>query len=145
MKTSRHGFTRCPACRSHVRVGEEPRAKECVFCGGSLGAARTQTVAAAGRGGVLAAALMAVSACGANAGTGASAGDPFESAEETTEPERTNGADEVGDGVDETENGAEEPSDPPPIAAYGIAPPEQPLPPPEVDDVRLQPLYGVPE
>src|SRR5690606_15096239 len=66
MKTSRHGLTRCPACRAHVRAEETPGSTDCPFCGADVGTARSHTIAAAGRGGVLAASLFALSACGGN-------------------------------------------------------------------------------
>lgn len=65
---SRHGLTRCRACRAHIHTADRPSDTTCPFCGeNQLGIPRAQargTILAVGRGGLLAAGLMAFSAMG---------------------------------------------------------------------------------
>lgn len=68
---SRHGLTRCRACRAHIHAAAKPSETTCPFCGeNQLGIPRSQargTIVAVGRGGILAAGLMAFSALGCGA------------------------------------------------------------------------------
>jgi len=55
------GLTRCPSCRRHVAAGETPRDRRCPFCATSA-APRFGL-----RGGMVAASLMGLGACGPSA------------------------------------------------------------------------------
>lgn len=128
MKKSRHGLTRCPACRAHVRAGESPSTTECPFCGANLREGRARVAIAAGRGGLLAASLLALSACGASSsgeGTTAPATEPIT----TEDNQNTEGEDHFDPPPSE---------EPTPVEAYGIAPSDRPEGPPD------EPLYGLP-
>lgn len=65
---SRHGLARCRACRAHIHAAATPSATICPFCGeNQLGIPKPQArskIVAVGRGGLLAAGLMAFSALG---------------------------------------------------------------------------------
>ena len=55
------GLTRCPSCRRHVVAGNTPRDRRCPFC--TTGAAPRFGI----RGGMVAASLMGLGACGPSA------------------------------------------------------------------------------
>ena len=71
---SRHGLTRCPECRAHVRAGARPSELVCPFCVSRKPASR-------GRSGALAVSLVAFSALGC----GPSEPPPRSAGEETQE------------------------------------------------------------
>lgn len=138
---TRDRLVQCAACGAHIRSAEP-----CPFCGGE-GARESSTLRGA-RGGVVAASLLALSACASPSG-----GEPDEhdtGDEVVLEPmpaphEDPDGTtDEVGidgDGiVDEQPTDGPPPSEelrtpdePPPAAAYGGPP----------DDMINQPMYGI--
>ena len=70
IKVTRHGFTSCPSCHAHIQVGAIPGETVCPFCAVQLSkslAAQThasglQKVAHAGRSGLIAAAVLGLSA-----------------------------------------------------------------------------------
>jgi len=70
---SNHGLTRCRACRAHIHAAERPSLTVCPFCGeNQLGLARSQArgrLIVAGRGGALAAGLLAFTALGCGSET----------------------------------------------------------------------------
>jgi len=134
---SRHGLTRCTVCRAHIEAAARPSETDCPFCGANLHRSRGR-VLPSGRGGVLAASLLAFSA------TACGGGD--EPADDTTvEPvDDTAGSDH---GATDNDNGDDDdgydeapPDDPNPVADYGIAPDEYGL---EPDDPPDEPMYGV--
>ncbi len=129
---SRSGLTRCPSCRAHVRAAESPTETVCPFCGAALTGAPSR-MASAGRGGVLAASLLAFS-CGGGSG----AAEPEEQPTVVNEPPV--GVVEPSDNQNEEEaqeqDDFEEAEEPVAVEAYGVAPAEPPRPPPV-------PAYGV--
>jgi len=131
-KKSRHGLTRCTVCRSHIEAAERPSETDCPFCGANLHRSRGRLLPT-GRGGILAASLLAFSA------TACGGGDEPADDDTTVEPgdDTSGGNDNTGDdGYDDTP-----PDDPGPVAEYGI--------PPDAyddggDDPPDEPMYGVP-
>lgn len=126
---SRSGLTRCPSCRAHVHAAARPSETVCPFCGAIVGSGAARVVRAAGRGGVLAASLLALSACNGSAETSSPE-------QNTNQPvvEPGSGGSESTDAEDEYEREAD---DPVAVEAYGVAPSEPPPEPPPV------PAYGV--
>ena len=89
---SRHNLTRCSICRAHIEAGDRPSTTECPFCGANLHMSRGRAWLP-GRGGVLAASLLAftVTACGG-------ADETSGSDDTTTEPvDDTSGDDHYSD------------------------------------------------
>ena len=77
---SRHGLTRCTVCRAHIEAAERPSLTDCPFCGANL-LRGGSTISAPGRGGLIAASLLAFSvACGGGGDDSVSSDDT------TTEP-----------------------------------------------------------
>jgi predicted RNA-binding Zn-ribbon protein involved in translation (DUF1610 family) len=134
---SRHGLTRCTACRAHIRSSDRPSTTECPFCGATVSAGRPQTSLPSGRGGILAASLLALGGCG-----GPSAPPPEEpSHAETSAPATDDGSNDNDD--EDADDGDERPQEQvqAPVAAYGIAPQDRyqttPEQPPD------EPMYGI--
>lgn len=148
---SRHGLTRCGVCRAHIQAGERPSETDCPFCGANLLRGGPAITRPTGRGGVLAASLLAfgLTACGADeppaqldpAPIGAeepTAGDPADPAE----PTGTDGF------------APDQAPEPNAVAEYGARPePVDPPPPPQPtvnpsgdteDQNVLLPAYGAP-
>lgn len=132
-RRSRDGLTRCPACRAHIVAAERPSETVCPFCGANQHRTRIR-LAPVGRGGILAASLLAFGAMGCGGG-GTSDGDTSVSSDDGT----TGGDDGTG-GDDQYDD--QPPDDSRAVAEYGIAPDEyereSPDPPPD------EPMYGVP-
>lgn len=140
---SRHGLTRCTVCRAHIEAAERPSETDCPFCGANLHRSRGR-VLPTGRGGILAASLLAFSATACGGGDDASDGDTtVEPGDDTSGGNDNAGNDNGGndnagdDGYDDTP-----PDDPGPIAEYGM-PPDQ-YEGGAVDDSPDEPMYGVP-
>ena len=70
IKVTRQGFTSCPSCHAHIQVGTNVADTVCPFCATRLGdalsaqaqASGLQRVAQAGRSGLIAAAVLGLSA-----------------------------------------------------------------------------------
>ena len=75
---SRHGLTRCPRCRAHVRAPDRPRDLRCPFCA-------PPRSAGAGRAGVLAASLLGFSTVGTACGGDGPLGDLWREADDSVE------------------------------------------------------------
>lgn len=126
---TRERLVPCPSCGVHVRVSE---VRACPFCGdrasgGMLGA----------RGGLVAASLLAITACGEPTPVTEdehSGGEVVvEDVEETPGDDDGNPPPDSDEQADSTPPPSdEEPAEPPPAAAYG-GPPEP----------VMQPLYGI--
>ena len=123
---SRHGLTRCTVCRAHIEAAERPSQTDCPFCGANLHRSRGR-ILPTGRGGILAASLLAFSATACGGGDDASDGDT------TVEPgDDTSGDDGYSD-TPPDDNGA--------VAEYGIPPDQYGG---GSDDPPDEPMYGVP-
>lgn len=61
---SADGLTRCPTCRRHVVAGQTPRDRRCPFCAASAASTAPRLGL---RGGMVAASLMGLGACGPSA------------------------------------------------------------------------------
>ncbi|MFK7988537.1 MAG: hypothetical protein AB8I08_21135 [Sandaracinaceae bacterium] len=158
---SRHGLTRCGVCRAHIQAAERPSETDCPFCGANLLRGGPRLTRPSGRGGVLAASLLAfgLTACGAEE---APVPDPAPiAAEEPADPAADPAADPVADDFEPTpaeDNAA--------VAEYGARPdiveptpgetevaqdtpaptppPPRPTPPtPTQDEPVAVPAYGV--
>jgi predicted RNA-binding Zn-ribbon protein involved in translation (DUF1610 family) len=132
---SRHGLTRCTACRAHIRAAETPSATECPFCGANLRAAAPRSVLPSGRTSLLAASLLAMSAAGCG-GAQTPADDTATSAPASSndDNQNTNAGDDQYAPRPADDNTA--------VAEYGVSPdawPEQ-----QADDPRPTPRYGLP-
>ena len=123
MRKSRHGLTRCPACRAHVHAGETPSTTECPFCGANVREGHARVAIAAGRGGILAASLLALTACGASSSPETT--EPVDEPVTTEDSQNTEGEDQFDPSPSD---------DPPAVDAYGIAP----------DGPPDEPMYGLP-
>lgn len=133
---SRDGLTRCSACRAHIHASDRPSTTECPFCGATVSAGRPRISLPGGRGGLLAASLLALGACGG----------PSTPPAENAKHEDTGSTMTAGSNENENEDALVEevpPEEqlPPPMPAYGMAPrdryqtrPEQP---PD------EPMYGI--
>lgn len=128
---SRSGLTRCPSCRTHVRAGATPSETQCPFCGANVGSAPARAARAAGKGGLLAASLLAISACN---GGSASQETTTETVVETDPGGENTNTNTNDDGDDDYES---EPDDPVAVEAYGSPPDDRPPEPVPV------PAYGV--
>ncbi len=173
---SRHGLTRCRACRAHIQTAARPSDTICPFCGeNQLGIPKREarsTIVAVGRGGLLAAGLMAFSAIGCAEDPAPPApapivqapdpGAPLAPMEPLAPPEPLV---EAPPPVTPEPLLDEEPSEPiaerprprprprpdpiaPPdrpiaVPAYGVAPPDEWRPDPS-PDMRPTPRYGLP-
>ena len=137
---STHDLTRCTACRAHIRAAERPSSTDCPFCGANLHTGRALITLPTGRGTLLAASLLAFSACG---GGQSEASEPTDT---TVEP-----TDTTAEPADPSANQNQDPPDqydPEPaddhnaVAEYG-APlddyAEEPA-----DDPPAMPRYGLP-
>lgn len=78
---SRHGLTRCTACRAHIRAADRPSATVCPFCGANLQSGRPLISLPTGRGGILAASLLAFGAMGCGGADAESSSEPTVTAE----------------------------------------------------------------
>ena len=143
IQVSRHGLTRCPACRAHMKIAAEVGQTVCPFCdetlhvaladgssGGVLTAARG--LLATGRSGLLAASLLSLSVA---SGCGVEEDDP---PADTSNADADASGDASGDTTvedvdnDDTQN----------VALYGLPPEDI-----QVDtapDGGNEPEYGVP-
>jgi predicted RNA-binding Zn-ribbon protein involved in translation (DUF1610 family) len=135
---SLHDLTRCTACRAHIRAADRPSQTDCPFCGANLHTGRARIALPAGRGTLLAASLLAFSACGGGQSeaseptdtTTEPAGDPSDpSANQNQEPQDQYAPEPADDHNAVAEYGmplddyAEEPADnPPPMPRYGLPP-----------------------
>jgi predicted RNA-binding Zn-ribbon protein involved in translation (DUF1610 family) len=127
-----HDLTRCTACRAHIRAAERPSATECPFCGANLRSGQPRIALPSGRGSMLAASLLALSACGGGQTapepiTDDTASEPAETSaiesEPAPEPVEPAGENEVQNDVAEPDEYAEEPADEmAPAPRYGLAP-----------------------
>lgn len=144
---SRHGLTRCPSCRAHIQAGATPSTTACPFCGATLHSAPASVAISRGRGGLLAASLLAFGAAGCG---GSQAQD--ESATESTQSDTSGSIDtsattETSESESDNTNNedAEEtatPGDNTAVAAYGGAPDSFSETP--ADTPRPTPRYGLP-
>ena len=171
VKVSRVGLTRCPACRSHIKVAQKLSETECPFCGESLVAVHQGAMAAAvdraagaivrGRSSLIAGALMGAVAVGTagcpadevgngGSGTGQVADVPQgtdtggDDAGTATGGDSTGGDSTGGDvtGTDGTMDVIEMEPDIPVEPPYGHPPMDDVVEPePDIPD---QPLYGGP-
>ena len=130
---SRHGLTRCGACRAHIRAEERPSATVCPFCGANL-LAPGAVATAAGRGGVLAASLLAFSALGCGGGQAATSDDQTVSADDNTNQPPPDDAPDQYEPEPAPDNTA--------VAEYGVSPDDYESEPAE--DPRPTPRYGLP-
>jgi hypothetical protein len=108
MKRSRYGFTRCPKCGSHVQP-EELTAIGCAFCTRS-------SIVTRSRAGVVAASLLALSACGSDDGNET---PPTDHGSDTT------GGEDPVDPIDPPppdDPDGDPPDDYGPVAEYGVPP-----------------------
>lgn len=115
----------CAACGAHVRAAEP-----CPFCGGE--GAHDGSAPRGTRGGVVAASLLALSACASPSPELPPEHDTGDEVVVETLPSPEDDEDRIVDG----EPPAEElvgPPEPPPAAAYGGPP----------DDMIMQPMYGI--
>ncbi len=130
-RKSRDGLTRCPACRAHVVAAERPSLTVCPFCGANQHRA-THRLAPIGRGGVLAASLLAFTAVGCGAGSG----------DDDTSVSSDDGSSGGDDGAGDDRYSDDPPDDNTAVAEYGVAPDAYQSgssdPPPD------EPMYGVP-
>lgn len=125
---SRHGLTRCCACRAHIRAAATPSATVCSFCGANLHAGPAEAHTPRGRGGILAASLLAFSAVGCGA---QQAGD--DPADTTVSADDGAGGDQY-DPEPADDNAA--------VAEYGVSP--DAFEDDAADDPRPTPRYGLP-
>jgi hypothetical protein len=127
---TRERLVPCPSCGVHVRASE---VRACPFCG-----ERASSVTLGARGGLVAASLLAITACGEPtpvADEEHSGGEVVvEDVDEYPGEDDGNAPPEEGpdEQADSTPPPDEEPAEPPPAAAYG-GPPEP----------VVQPLYGI--
>ncbi|MBX3268917.1 MAG: hypothetical protein KF729_01570 [Sandaracinaceae bacterium] len=122
---SSDGLTVCPACRAHVVAASRPSVTVCPFCGANQHADRARRLAGVGRGGLLAASLVAWSASGC--------GSPDARDDDTTvSSDDGAGGDDAAGG-----DGYQDAPDYGPVAEYGVAPEE------EDRGARPVPAYGV--
>ena len=162
VKVSRAGLTRCPACRSHMKVALKLSETECPFCGESLVAVHQGAMAAAvnraagaivrGRSSLIAGALMGAVAVGTagcpsddvgNGGSGTGQVSDVPGSTDTGGDDAgmaTGGDTTGGDGaMDVMAMEPDIPAEPP----YGN-PPMDDIEEPESDMPMDQPLYGGP-
>jgi len=142
---SRHGLTRCTACRAHIRAAERPSATRCPFCGADMQTGQRLISMPAGRSGAVAGALLAFSltACGGadpgpaqepteqHADDNTNADEPVSSDDPTPPPSDDQYADDPAD-----DNAA--------VAEYGMAMPEDQYEEEPADSPRPTPRYGLP-
>lgn len=129
-----HDLTRCTACRAHIRAADRPSQTDCPFCGANLHTGRARITLPTGRGTLLAASLLAFSACG---GGQSEASEPTDTTVEPSDPSANQNQDppdqydpEPADdhnavaeyGVSPDEYAEEPADDPPPMARYGLPP-----------------------
>lgn len=136
---SRHGLTRCTACRAHIRAADRPSATVCPFCGANLRTGRPLISLPSGRGGILAASLLAFSAAGCGGTDADTSNEPAITAEPTGEDPAGGTAPSANQNQPEDDPGYDD-SVPDPVAveAYGA-------PPPEDDPSQDQPVEDDPQ
>ena len=123
---SRQGLTRCSVCRAHIEASDRPSTTDCPFCGANLHLSRGR-VWLPGRGGILAASLVAftVTACGAGDDTSSDDDTTVQQDDDTSADDTATSDDQFGDDPAD-DNMA--------VAEYGISPdelePTMPEPPP---------------
>jgi hypothetical protein len=138
---SRHGLTRCGACRAHIHAAERPSATVCPFCGANLSSGRAILSLPTGRGGLLAASLFGLSMGGAMAGCGGS--DATQADEPTTVDDGNANADDGSNANDGDDQYADDPPDDNnAVAEYGVAPSDEYETQPS-DDYRPAARYGI--
>lgn len=129
---SRHGLTRCTACRAHIQAGDTPSRTECPFCGATLTTA-TRRILPSGRSGLLAASLFTLSAAGC--GSPQADGEPTVTTEPSDDNQNTSGGDQF----------APRPADDnTAVAEYGIAADDEDTWGGQAEDPRPAPRYGLP-
>lgn len=130
---SRHGLTRCRACRAHIQAADTPSATVCPFCGANLHAGASRISLPSGRGGILAASLLAFSAAGCGGG------------QAQVEDDQTVSSDNTNDAPPDTANDQYDPQpadDNAAVAEYGVSP--DAFEDDTADDPRPTPRYGLP-
>ena len=131
---SRQNLTRCSVCRAHIEAGARPSTTECPFCGANLHLSRGRAWLP-GRGGILAASLLAfsVTACGG--------GDDAATDDTTVEPtDDTSGNDQGGDDPADDQYAEDPADDNTSVAEYGMPADEYGG---ESEDPQPEPMYGV--
>jgi len=128
---SRHGLTRCTACRTHIRAEERPSLTTCPFCGANLHRSTRGFSLPTGRGGVLAASLFALSAAGCG-GDGAEEPATVEPADDTAGDDTSSNDGPSNDDPADDQYADDPVDDNTAVAEYGIAPPAD------------EPMYGMP-
>jgi len=167
---SRHGLTRCRACRAHIQTGPTPSRTVCPFCGvHQRGEPKARPrIVAVGRGSILAAGLLAFTACAEPPAPAPSPSpdpilQPSPAPQPPMQPLRPDDPVVVADPLPEPEPPepepeVDEPSDtivqrprprppapnPAPMPAYGVAPPPDAWAPQRPDHMRPTPRYGLP-
>lgn len=149
---STHDLTRCTACRAHIRAADRPSGTHCPFCGANVRTGRALISLPRGRGSLLAASLLALSASGCGGGQAAT-----EPADTTTEPRETepstDPADTTAEPSDPSANQNQEPPDqfePQPaddnnaVAEYGVVPSPDEYEAEPADNPPPMPRYGLP-
>jgi len=134
---SRHGLTRCTACRSHIRAAERPSGTSCPFCGANLVTGRRRITAPTGRSGLVAGALLAfsVTACG---GSSPEADEPTQQVADDDAPVTSEDPPPADDQY------ADDPADDnAAVAEYGMAMPEDEYEDEPADSPRPSPRYGL--
>ena len=136
---SRHGLTRCGACRAHIHAAERPSATVCPFCGANLLSGRAMSSLPSGRGGLLAASLFAMSMAGCGGADTSHTDEP--TVDDGTASDDGN-PNTNGDGQGDDQYADDPPDDNAPVAEYGVAPADdyetQPA-----DDYRPAARYGI--
>lgn len=143
---SRHGLTRCTACRAHIRATDRPSTTECPFCGATVSAGQPRVSLPSGRGGILAGALLTLGACGGPSTPPAERPTQAETSPAVTDDSSANENANENPNESEEEEAVVEEAPPQeevqaPVAAYGIPPSDRyrtrPEQPPD------EPMYGI--